>query len=117
MRVVDSSGAELKPGSGPVLPCGVPEDWTELAPGASFEREEPLACTQPAGRTENIGWSYDLPAGTFRVTLLFEAPPAHGFSQSPPNANAFSGKLESNSVDWVSAPDKPRSVLSRLFGR
>ncbi|MFT3712779.1 MAG: hypothetical protein QM817_34440 [Archangium sp.] len=118
MRVVDASGAEMKPGGGPVLPCGVPEDWTELEPGASFERDEPLACTQPAGGPPNVGWSYDhLAAGTYRVTLLFQAPPAHGFSQSPANPRAFSGALESNTVEFAFAPpEKPRGLLSRLFG-
>lgn len=119
MRVVDASGALVAAGPGTVLPCGVPEDWTELAPGASFEREESLACTQPAGGPQNVGWSYEhLPAGTYRVTLLFKTPPEHGFSQSPPNPNAFSGALESNTVEFAFAPpEKPRGLLSRLFGK
>jgi hypothetical protein len=114
--VADQHGALVQPGPGPVLPCGVMEDWTELAPGASFERDESLACTQPAGRSEAIGWSYELKPGTWKVSLRFEAPPAHGFSQSAPHPHAFTGKLESNSVELVVA-EKPRGLLSRLFSR
>ncbi|MFO0595362.1 MAG: hypothetical protein U0228_08660 [Myxococcaceae bacterium] len=117
LRVRDASGAVVEPGPGPVLPCGVAEDWTVIEPGQSFERDEALACTQPAGRSEPIGWSYDhLAAGPWKVTLLFAAPPAHGFSQSPPHPHAFTGSLESNEVTWV-VPTRPKSLMDRLLGR
>src|SRR5580700_7032930 len=81
MRVVDAQGNVVAPGPGSVLPCGVKEPWLVLEPGGRVERDEPLACTQPAGRVERIGWSYELAPGSYRVTLVFEAPPKHGFSQ------------------------------------
>ncbi len=98
MRVVDAGGRVVPPGPGPSLPGGVAEEWVVLAPGASIERNEPMGCTQPAGRTERIGWSYSLAPGIYRVALVFEAPPAHGFTQSSPNAYAFVGRAESNEV-------------------
>lgn len=115
--VRDVNGHLVKPGPGPVLPCGAAEDWTVIEPGASFEREESLACTQPAGRTEAIGWSYDaLAAGAYRVSLIYEAPPAHGFTQSEPDHRAFTGRLESNDVA-LQVPEKPKGWFARLLGR
>lgn len=115
--VADQHGAVVAPGPGPVLPCGVAEEWTVVEPGASFERDESLACTQPAGRTEAIGWSYDLATGTWKVSLVWESPPAHGFSQSEPHPHAWRGKLQSNTVDLhVTRTEKPRGLLSKLFG-
>lgn len=98
MRVIDASGKVVVAGAGPVLPCGVAEELEVLAPGATFDRPEPLACTQPAGRAEPIGWSYELAPGTYRVTLIYEAPPSHGFTQHAPDPHAFRGRLESNEV-------------------
>jgi hypothetical protein len=98
LRVVDAAGQLVAPGPGPVLPCGVAEDLEVVAPGASFERAESLGCTQPAGRSERIGWSYDLAPGTYRVTLIYEAPPSHGFTQHAPDPREFRGRLESNEV-------------------
>jgi hypothetical protein len=98
MRVVDSQGRILTPGPGPKLPCGVAERWQILMPGHKYQRSEPLACTQPASQAAPIGWSYNLTPGTYGITLLFEAPPAHGFSQSEPNEYAFSGRVESREV-------------------
>lgn len=102
-----------QPGPGPVLPCGAAEDWTVLQPGQAHEREEPFACTQPAGRAEPIGWSYALGPGTWRVRLVYEALPAHGFTQSEPHPQAFTGRLESNELEWVVAP--PKGFLAKLF--
>jgi hypothetical protein len=115
--VRDVNGHLVKPGPGPVLPCGVAEDWTVLEPGASHEREETLACTQPAGRTEDIGWSYEaLAAGQYRVSLVWEAPPAHGFTQSEADQRAFVGRLESNEV-VLQVPEKPKGWFARMLGR
>jgi hypothetical protein len=100
-RLVDSNGRLIPPGPGPVLPCGIAEEWVELAPGQTFERAEPLACTQPAGRREPIGWSYAPGPGTYRFTLVFEAPPPHGFTQSRGHDRAFRGRVESNEVTFV----------------
>jgi hypothetical protein len=99
-----------------VLPCGVAEDWLVLAPGESHERAEPLGCTQPAGRSERIGWSYALAPGRYGVALVYESPPAHGFMQSAPRADSFRGRVVSNEVAVdVSAP-KPRGIWARLTG-
>jgi hypothetical protein len=101
-------------GPGPVLPCGVAEDLEVVAPGASFERVESLGCTQPAGRSERIGWSYDLAPGTYRVTLIYEAPPAHGFTQHAPDPSEFRGRLESNEVA-LAIPVPPKKKRFGLF--
>lgn len=118
MRVVDAGGRVVAPGPGPVLPCGVGEEWVLLDPGASIERVEPMGCTQPAGRSERIGWSYELAPGTYRVALVFEAPPGHGFSQSSPNEHAFKGRVESNEISFqVTEELRKKGFLSRLLGR
>jgi hypothetical protein len=113
MRVTDSSGHEMAPGPGPVLPCGVKEDITHLEPGHTFERAEPLGCTQPAGRPESIGWSYALPPGTYRAVLNFAYPPKHGYVE--PDADAWRGEVESNAVEFtvVARP----TLWQRLTGR
>ena len=98
MRIVDGSGQLVTPGPGPVLPCGVAEGWQIVMPGRSTQRPEPLSCTQPAGQSAAIGWSYALSPGTYRITLVFEAPPAHGFSQSESNDHAFRGRVESQEL-------------------
>lgn len=95
MRIVDAQGRVVNPGPGPVLPCGAGESWLTLMPGEQHERAEPLACTQPAGQSAAIGWSYRLRPGSYGITLVFEAPPAHGFTQSDANAAAFSGRVTS----------------------
>jgi hypothetical protein len=117
MRVTDAQGRVVEPGPGPVLPCGVREEWLLLEPGASVERDEPLGCTQPAGRSEKIGWSYELAPGTYRVVLVHEAPPKHGFTQSARDPRAFTGRVESDEVTLVVAePEKKPGFLARLFG-
>lgn len=98
MRIVDSQGRTVTPGPGPVLPCGVAERWQIVMPGHQVQRLEPLSCTQPAGKAATIGWSYNLTPGTYGITLVFEAPPAHGFSQSESNDYAFSGRVESREL-------------------
>ena len=98
MRIVDSEGRVVAPGPGPVLPCGVAERWQILMPGHRYQRSEPLSCTQPAGQVAAIGWSYKLSPGTYGITLVFEAPAAHGFSQSESNEYAFSGRVESREL-------------------
>lgn len=95
MRIVDAQGRLVTPGPGPVLPCGIVERWQILMPGHSYQRSEPLSCTQPAGKSAAIGWSYKLSPGTYGITLVFEAPPAHGFSQSEASEYAFVGRVES----------------------
>jgi hypothetical protein len=118
IRVVDARGSVVAPGPGPILPCGVAEEWTVLEPGQHLDRTEPLGCTQPAGRREPIGWSYALPPGTYRVRLVFEAPPLHGFSQSRPDPRAYRGRVETNEVELVVEPPAPkRGLLARLLGR
>jgi hypothetical protein len=117
LRVVDGSGRVIAPSAGPVLPCGVAEEWTVLAPGQSIDRDEPLACTQPAGQSESIGWSYtDVDAGHYTVTVVMRAPPAHGFSQSAPDARAFVGTVESNAANVIIAAPK-KSLIDRVLGR
>jgi hypothetical protein len=113
IRVTDSSGKVMVPGPGPVLPSGIQESSTPLAVGGSIERIEPLACTQPAGRSEAIGWSYTLPPGAYRAVLHFAFPPAHGLRQTA--ADSWSGEVESNSVEFTVAP-RP-SLFERIFGR
>jgi hypothetical protein len=113
MRISDATGKEVRPGPGPVLPSGVKEDVTPLAPGQSLERAEPLGCTQPAGRSETIGWSYTLPPGTYRAVLLFAFPPAHGYADRTPDA--WMGQVESNAVEFTVVP-RP-SLMERLLGR
>ena len=98
MRIVDASGQTVAPGPGAVLPCGVVESWQIVMPGRSLQRSEPLSCTQPAGQAARVGWSYVLGPGSYGITLVFEAPPAHGFSQSESNDHAFRGRVESNEL-------------------
>lgn len=98
MRIVDSAGNVVTPGPGPVLPCGVAERWQVLMPGHKYQRSEPLSCTQPAGQTATIGWSYNLTPGEWGITLVLESPPAHGFSQSESNEYAFAGRVESRQL-------------------
>lgn len=116
MVVRDAAGQEVAPGPGSVLPCGAAEDLTIVGPGESHERSEPLACTQPAGRSERIGWSYALAPGVYTVALIFAAPAAHGFSQHAPDPREFRGRVVSNAVRVVVEP-APRGLLARLFGR
>jgi len=118
MRVLDAQGRVVPPGAGPVLPCGVAEEWSVLEPGGKLERDEPLGCTQPAGRSEPIGWSYALAPGTYRVVLVHESPPPHGFTQSSPDARAFRGRVESNEVALAIEEPEPRKpgFFSRLLG-
>lgn len=117
LRVVDARGQVVSPGDGPVLPCGVGESWRQLEPGERHVEPQTLGCTQPAGRPEPIGWSYELMPGTYRVTLLFESPPAHGFSQADAHPHAFVGRVESNEVELVVPAPARRGFLTRLFGR
>lgn len=98
MRVRDAEGRVVGPGPGPVLPCGVAEELTIVGAGERYERVEPLMCTQPAGRSEAIGWAYGLAPGTYGVTLIHEAPPAHGFKQHGPDAREFVGRAESDEL-------------------
>ena len=114
LRVTDDHGRACAPTTGPELPCGAGEMWTVLAPGEVVEHEQPLACTQPAGRSERIGWRYQLDPGVWRATLVHEAPPAHGFTQSKPHPAAFSGRVESNEVSFV-VKARPQGVLARLL--
>jgi hypothetical protein len=114
MRVVDAHDRVVPPGPGPVLPCGVREGVTRLAPGQRHERDEPLGCTQPAGSTETIGWSYDLAPGTYRVRLVFEFPPSHGRGEGH-DPEAWRGRVESNEVAVAVPEPAPRpSLLARL---
>src|SRR4051812_30210093 len=116
MRVVDAAGVVAKPSGGPVLPCGVGEDWQVLAPGETVRPNEPMLCTRPAGRTEAIGWSYEeLAAGSYTVVLVYESPAPHGFTQSRPRPQAFVGRVESSAVivDIVEKPKK-KGFIARL---
>jgi hypothetical protein len=118
LRVTDAQGHVVAPGPGPVLPCGAAEDWTGLKPGERLDRIEPLGCTQPAGQRKAIGWSYVLAPGRYKVRLICEWPPAHGFTQSSPHAQAFRGHVESNEVDLTVEPPAPKEgLLARLLGR
>jgi hypothetical protein len=116
MTVRDAAGQVVPPGPGSVLPCGVAEDLLMLAPGESHTRDEPLACTQPAGVAATIGWSYALGAGEYTVVLVYEAPPAHGFRQHEPDPREFRGRAESNAVRLPVEP-APKGLLARLLGR
>ena len=106
LRITDSQGQIVPPEKGPKLPTGMAERPTELAPGKTFSRAEPLACTQPSGAKEEIGWSYKLKPGTYRIALLFEVPPSHGDSSAPrvrnePPRTWWTGKVISNEVTVV----------------
>jgi hypothetical protein len=119
MRVVDSSGATITPGAGPVLPCGVREDVVVLKPGESLDRDEYVGCTQPAGDSRPVGWSYALGAGVWKVTLLFAFPPAHGRIENE-DAQAWRGSVESNTVTFSleeNAPVPAKSFWKKLFSR
>jgi hypothetical protein len=114
MRVRDAADRVITPEPGPVLPCGVAEHLEILAPSAAFERPEPLACTQPAGQAARIGWSYTLAPGRYRIVLVFEAPPLHGFTQHAADPREFRGKVSSNELSITIASP---GVLAKLFGR
>jgi hypothetical protein len=98
MRITDAAGKTLVPGAGPVLPCGAAETPHLLAPGARHERTEPLGCTQCAGLSRAVGWSYTLPAGRYRIVLIYENPAPHGHW---PNRvpDAWRGRVESEPVE------------------
>ena len=102
MRVVDKDGDEVRPGPGPSLPCGIPEEPTTLAPGERLERREVFGCTQPAGLDKKVGWDYDhLAPGRYRLTLVIENPPAHGYDVHS-GGKAWEGRLESGPVEiWI----------------
>lgn len=93
------------------------EELEVIAPGATFERFEPFGCTQPAGRSERIGWSYALAPGSYAISLVFESPPAHGFIQHAPDPREFRGRVESNPVTLTITSPKtpPRKKLFGLF--
>lgn len=116
MRVRDAANRVIEPGPGPELPCGVAETLEILAPGATFSRAEPLGCTQPAGQAARIGWSYTLAPGSYRIALIFEAPPAHGFTQHAADPREFRGRVESNELAITIEPAPP-GLLAKLFGR
>jgi hypothetical protein len=116
LRITDAAGLAVPPGPGPVLPCGAAEEWTVLAPGQCLERDEPLGCTQPAGVVTLVGWSYALAAGRYRVVLIFEQPPPHGFSQCRPHGQAFAGRVESNAID-VTVSEASPGILGRWWRR
>jgi hypothetical protein len=98
MRIVDAQGVVVPPGPGPVLRGGGVEHWQIVMPGHRCQRPEPLSCPQPAGVAGPIGWSYKLSRGVYGITLVFEAPPAHGFSQSETSEYAFVGRVESRQL-------------------
>jgi hypothetical protein len=104
LRVRDHAGRLVVPGPGRELPCGVPELLEVLPPGTTHERVEVLACTQPAGHPAHVGWSYALAPGSYRLSLVFEAPPAHGFTQHAPDPHEFVGRVESNEVSIAIVP-------------
>lgn len=114
MRVVDATGKVIPPGPGPVLPCGVAEDLEIVEPGASCDHAEPLGCTQPAGGPDGVGWSYDLAPGRYRVTVIYQWPPPHGFTQHQADPREFRGKLESNEVE-ITVVARPRKKFLGLF--
>jgi hypothetical protein len=116
VRVRDAGGRVVAPGPGPVLPCGVAEALTIVGPGERHERAEPLACTQPAGASNRVGWAYALAPGEYGVVLVFESPPAHGFTQHAADPREFRGRVESGEVRVVVEP-APRGLLARLLGR
>jgi len=95
--VRDLEGNAIAPGKGPELPCGIPEIPEVLLPGKTVSRQEPLACTQPSGVSQSIGWSYDLGPGTYKIALILESPPAHGYGVNRAK-NAWNGKVISNEV-------------------
>ena len=97
LRIVDAQGGIVPPAKGPELPCGVAETPTFLAPGKMKSRAEPLACTQPQGAPQAVGWSYKLKPGTYKIALLFEAPPTHGYDGDK-SEKAWKGKVVSNEV-------------------
>ena len=115
MRITDANGVLVVPSPGSVLPCGMAETLEILVPGASFERDEPLGCTQPGGRSENIGWSYKLAPGRYTIMLVFESPPAHGFVQHAPDPREFRGRVESNAVTVTITAAPPRKKLLGIF--
>ncbi len=116
MRVRDANNRVIEPRPGPVLPCGAAEMLEILAPKARLERVEPLACTQPAGQRTRIGWSYPLVPGDYRIALIFEAPPAHGFRQHAADPREFVGRVESNEVA-ITILSAPVGLWARLLGR
>ncbi len=100
IKVQDSDGNKVTPIGGPVLPCGVKEETETLEPGQTFERNEGLACTQPAGSKPLIGWAYKLKPGKYKVKLIFKNPPSHG--HAPNEApDAWEGKTKSNTVEMI----------------
>lgn len=117
LEVRDAAGALVTPGQGPVLPCGAGEDWTVVGPGQRFERPDGFACTQPVGVDKPVGWSYALAPGSYRVRFLYRAPPPHGFTQSEPHPQAFTGALTSNELEVTVTARPPKSWWRSLLGR
>ncbi len=97
LRITDSQGKVVVPDKGRELPCGKGESPALLAPGKTISRSEPLVCTQPKGVEQSIGWKYKLKPGTYKIALVFEAPPTHGYSINSAD-NAWKGKVVSNEV-------------------
>lgn len=97
LRIVDAQGHIVPPAKGPELPCGLAETPTSLAPGKMTSRTEPLGCTQPQGAPQAVGWSYKLKPGKYKIALLFEDPPTHGYGVEK-SEKAWKGKVVSNEV-------------------
>ena len=90
-------GSIVRPGPGPELPCGVPEEPTILEPGESHTMDRYLQNTQPGGFKEKIGWGYDLPPGTYDIKLIMNSPPKHGYDVSTRD-DTWRGRVKSNIV-------------------
>ncbi len=97
LKIVDAQGNIVQPAKGRELPCGRGETPTSLAPGKTKSRAQPLGCTQPQGAPQSVGWSYKLKPGTYKIALLFEAPPTHGYDVDK-SEKAWKGKVVSNEV-------------------
>ncbi len=96
--IIDSKGKIVPPKEGPQLPCGATEYPTEIQPGKTVSRKEPLKCTQPIGAKEDIGWSYQLKPGTYKISLIYQSPSPYSYGRIVPQ-DAWKGKVTSNAVE------------------
>jgi hypothetical protein len=105
LLIIDTAtNKQMTARSGPQLPCGMGEMPTTLAPGESHTKQQGVACTQPIGAVERVGWQFDaLPRGRYRVYFVFRSPPPHGFGIDAAHVRdgEWRGLAVSNELEYI----------------
>lgn len=95
----EADGVLVQPAAGPLLPCGFAEQPTPVPPHGSVDNLRTLACTQPFGAQETIGFSYEhLEPGLYRIHAVFQNP-LHNDAVGEQRA-VWRGTAVSNALDF-----------------